>query len=442
MVFSAFLKKGFPGLFVSGLFFSIYLMSNIVLPVIASGEEFYIDMQKGIEEIRVKKGVIFTVVVKGKGWYLNRFDREKLAFKKRTVESEHTDFTMESTGEGSGYMLLSFLSENIYLPVMVYEYEIEGQREGVAEGLEATAKTVEEPVIEQIEQKEELVKGEIEGREEGEKREEKVISYGRIEERKEVPQEQTFKDQPLQEPQEKIVKGKVEVKEKPVPSEKPVPGGELYYVNRDNAIVMIPRRDEDDLYRRGVTLYNQKNYEQAQRLFREYLSGCERCTYRDNVSIMLAESLSKSGNEEEAVSLLDTVIVSGKQASAARALIMKADIYYRTGRIKEAADSYRKAYEMGEKDPGMLEKIGDIYYLVQDYEKALMVYEEGIAQGLKNDEILFRVASFYDQPGTLRNIERAYYYYKLIVEKYPGSKHYAKAEERVRFFEKNFFNYR
>ncbi|MGQ9617077.1 MAG: tetratricopeptide repeat protein [Spirochaetota bacterium] len=389
-------------------------------------------MQRGSKEIRVKKGTLFTVIVSGKGWYLNRFDRDKLAFKKRTVEPEHTAFIMESTGEGTGYMLLSFLSNNIYLTVVIQEYQIEGIGEEVKEK-KAIVEVVEEPVA----------KEKIEEKEEREEIDEKVIADTGVEERKEVSQGSTFRDIPLvEELREKPRAEKAEVEEKSVTSERSAPAEKLYYINKSNEMVMIPRRDEDDIYRRGVSLYNQKNYEQARSLFSDYLSVCERCSYRDNVRIMLAECLSRSGNEEEAVTLLDAVIVSGRQAPATRALIMKADIYYRTGRIKEAAESYRKAYEMGEKDPGILEKIGDIYYLIQDYEKSLMVYEEGIAQGLKNDEILFRVASFYDQPGALRNIERAYHYYKLIVERYPGSRHYTKAEERVIFFEKNFFNYR
>ncbi len=366
------------------------LMSTILWPQAVLARDFYIGREKQQEEITVQKGAAFTVVVEGKGWYLNRFDRGKLAFKKRTVEPDHTAFTMQSLMEGNSYMLFSFLSEDIYLPVRIEEYAAVEERE---EGLLPD------------------------------------LSTG----------EGISSDQGVQ---EKTPVETLETAQRAGDSEGPVVEKDMYYINKENEIVMVPRRDENDLYSRGVALYNEKNYERAEKLFREYLSKCERCSYRNNVRILLAEMFKQSGRENEAVAQLDAVIESGKQSSAVSAYIMKADIYYKQGKIKEAAESYRKAYDMGEKDPGILEKIGDIYYIVKDYEKALSVYEEGIARGLKNDEILFRVASFYDQPGALRNIERAYYYYKLIVDRYPESKHYTQAEERVRFFEKYFFNYR
>jgi len=76
------------------------------------------------------------------------------------------------------------------------------------------------------------------------------------------------------------------------------------------------------------------------------------------------------------------------------------------------------------------------------YENALKSYKGVLNYNVVNDDILFKVAKIYDSPFKLRDIEKAYKYYKSIIEKYSDSIHYKYAERRVKFFEKNFFNYR
>jgi tetratricopeptide (TPR) repeat protein len=216
---------------------------------------------------------------------------------------------------------------------------------------------------------------------------------------------------------------------------------ELYYVNKDNEIVKIPTTNENDLYFKGINLNTGGNYDDAARALNRYVEICERCRYRDSARLVLAEISLKLNNENEALDHLESLVISGSPSTKNKALIKKAEIHYKAQRYSDAADAYRQAYDSGGEDSGILEKIGDIYLLMDDYTGALKVYEEGISQGLSNDKIIFRVASFYDKPGALRNIERAYHYYKIIVEKYKASEHYVVALERVQFFEKNFFNY-
>ncbi len=216
---------------------------------------------------------------------------------------------------------------------------------------------------------------------------------------------------------------------------------ELYYVNKDDKIVKIPTTNENDLYFKGIKLNTDGHYDDAVAALNQYVEICERCKYRDSARLVLADISLTLNNENEALDHLELLINSGSSSAKNKALIKKAEIHYKAERYSDAADAYRQAYEAGNVGTGILEKIGDIYLLMEDYTGALRVYEEGISQGLSNDKIIFRVASFYDKPGVLRNIERAYHYYKIIVEQYETSEHYTKALERVQFFEKNFFNY-
>jgi predicted negative regulator of RcsB-dependent stress response len=355
---------------------SIILLWFLLIPSILLSEtgelEFRVQAPGEQEEITVKRDTSFTVYIDGQGWYLKRYDRSKLSFKKRIAETKYTAFTIHPSVNGSSFLLFRYVDKDIHLPVNIVES---------------------------------------------------------------LPEDETADLDSNESDQTTNDGGK-----------KPGDGdtskeNELYYINKENQIVKIPTTNENDLYFKGITLNTDGNYDDAARALDRYVEICERCRYRDSARLVLAEISMKLNNEKEALDHLDSLAESGNPSIKNKALIKKAEIHYKAQRYSNAADAYRKAYDSGNEDTGILEKLGDIYLLMDDYTGALKVYEEGISQGLSNDKIIFRVANFYDKPGALRNIERAYHYYKIIVEKYEASVHYAEATERVQFFEKNFFNY-
>jgi tetratricopeptide (TPR) repeat protein len=215
----------------------------------------------------------------------------------------------------------------------------------------------------------------------------------------------------------------------------------LYYVDDNNRVVKVPRVQEDDYFKRGSRLYRKGEYEEAASELNLYLDRCEMCKKRDATRLLLAEIAIQSGDEEDALAQLDRVVESGSDKSVITALNRRAQLLYNAGRFHEAVRDYEKIYECEGGGEEVFQRLGDINYHLQQKEEALHWYEEGIERGEVNDETIFRVATLYDSPGSSRDIEKAYRYYKLITVQYRSSPHYEAALQRVRFFEKNFFDY-
>ena len=74
-------------------------------------------------------------------------------------------------------------------------------------------------------------------------------------------------------------------------------------------------------------------------------------------------------------------------------------------------------------------------------ENAIADYELGIENGLTSVEVYYRTALIYDSAGKQKDIEKAYRYYRFILEMFPDFELYQEVEQRVQFMEKNFFNY-
>jgi tetratricopeptide (TPR) repeat protein len=353
-------------------------------------EVFSVGGESGFQEISVNTGEQFRVNLEGKGWYLNRYDTERLSFKYRIIGQSVTSFIIIPKKAGTAYLLFSYMMDDLYVKVTI---------NGVGDSKGQPLEPAGEPVVEAKEPKQ--------------------------------PEETALleqEEQPPSPPKEQTAEKMEE--------------GEIYYTDKDERVVAVPLKDEDDNYRRGVRLRKKGLNEQAIVSFFGYLDDCEECRYRVDASIQLAESLIAVGRGQESGRYLDTVIESGSTKYLKSALLMRGDLYYREGKLEEALDAYSRCMELGEDTPRLIRRVADIHYGLNDYKGALDLYERLEQLNRLDDVVLFRVATIYDSPGEPRDVERAYRYYKLLIDKYNDSRYRPFAERRVSFLEENFFNYR
>jgi Tfp pilus assembly protein PilF len=359
------------------------------------GQELEISTDTNYKELSVKEGAEFKVRIEGSGWYLNRYDRKHLSFTRRFLEPSHTSFTIYAKRIGQSYLIFSYLEKDIYVMVSI---------EHIPSAVVPI--TTEVPPSETNTpdaQHETILK---------EKEHNKVESPQVIEPKKIVPEKE------------------------------PETGSEIYYIDKEKKIVPVPFKDEDDPYKKGARLFESGAYSEAQSKLDEYLESCKSCKYRIGATMKLAEIYLAAGKNEEAGLLFDKVINSKKDQYMSEALIKRGDIFYNKGNLKSASDYYTKALEYTRDNAKLLRKVADIHYELNNYDLALTGYEKLRESGQIDDELLFRIATIYDSPAGPRDIQKAYNYYKLLIDKFPSSKHSSFAQKRIKFMEKNFFNYK
>ncbi len=390
----------------------------------------------------------FRVTLEGKGWYLNRYQHNSLAFRLRTLKTDRTIFLITSLREGTSYLLFSHLDDDVYVTVNVVA---EGETVPVP-GKSAVSVSSENRGESSTRRRVLLPSAEKGMEVNATEKEDNIIGQGKRFSGKEptgegigqtssgVRKEEGNGQKPSEIKQQEKETTSSKRREKQV-EKQPLLKSNVYYIDKNEQAIEVPTRDEEDLYRDAVAAINSGEYPASTEKLMKYLSSCSRCRYRTAARIALAEAYREHKEYDKALQNLDALTGSPKVLQKDMYL-KKAEIYSITGDLRNAALSYQKAYETDENDIGILEKLGNIYYQNGDYEDALYNYEEGITHGLLNDEIFFRVASMYDRPGPLRNIERAYRYYRKLVDTFESSSYRVHSLERVRFFEKNFYNYR
>ena len=354
----------------------VLIILPVMVPVIITGDLIVVDTEEHYKEINVKRGVDFTLRLKGSGWYLNRYDTGRLDFKFRVVEPGYTDFTIRTANEGQAYLFFSYLDKDLYVLVNIKDSLLENNSTELQENTE----------------------------------------------------DKDFKKE--------IERGKKRVPEKAVPGD-----AEIYYVGKDKKVIKVPDQNEDAEYKKGIQLFNDGLLEKALMSFMDYLSNCESCLFENDALFKIAEIYIDRDDTEAAIENLNEIIESGSQEHRREAYLKKAGLDYRAGRLRNALDSYRAVLEYDGGDTDMLKIIGDIYYQLNNHEKALTAYLQVIDKGLAVDEVYFRVAFIYDSPGGLRDLEKAFRFYMIITEKFISSEHYQYSKQRVKFFEKNFFRY-
>ncbi len=395
-------------------------------PLFADNSDFFISSGETNRDITVSLKNDFRITLEGKGWYLNRYQRNSLSFRLRTIKTDRTVFLIAPLREGASYLLFSHLNADVYVTVHVV----------------AVGKTA--PAIGE-EKGDKAVPGLRGGEGSGQ-----AVSRGQKEEgggekesgvKKQVNETAVSKGQGKSAARESKKSGADSKPGEKQAEKQPLLKNKVYYIDKNSQTVEVPTQDENDLYRDAVKAIKNNEYRIATEKLTKYLSSCSVCRYSAAARMALADIYMEQKEYDKALQNLDTLTGVPKTLQK-NVYLKKAEIYSITGDLQNAGLSYKKAYETDQNDIEILEKLGNIYYQNGRYEDALDTYEEGIAHGLVNDEILFRTASIYDQPGPRKNIEKAYRYYRKLVDTFETSRYRMRSLERVRFFEKNFYNYR
>lgn len=420
------MKKSF---FVIIIFISQIILLNFTPPGSPGAELIPVDpdVDTYYKEITVKRGLNFTIRLKGSGWYLNRYDSNNLSFKLRTVHSEYTDFTIHPVGENPAYLFFSYLDKDMYIRVNI-DHQIRSEAEEMLNDLGDLNEEKENipPEINQM-----PVESPGEGYEEA------VIDFDPAID--ELPDD-VEKEHLKTETESSVIK-KDDIKKK-TSFEKKMPDVEdMYYVTKDKEIVKVPSVNKEIGYRKGVEAFNNDELEKAAEHVLAYLSNCVTCVYKDDARFMAAEIYLKQENEEKAMIFLDELIDFGTLEYKMKAGRIKADLNYEAGKFEDALEGYKTLLLYDGNNIEVLKNTGDIYYQFKDYENALANYELGMENGLVVDEVYFRTAHMYDNAGKLKDLEKAYRYYRFITEMFPDYEHYQEVKKKVQFMEKNFFNY-
>ncbi len=410
----------------------IFLLTQLF----ADSSHFFITKAETNRDITVSVMEDFRITLEGKGWYLNRYQRDNLAFRLRTIKTDRTIFLITPLREGASYLLFSHLNADVYVTVHIAAEDktVPAPEKSAVTATPDTGGEVASEDRALLSSAETGTVVETTGKEEAVIGPEKSVMGGGQEDKQPVTKNEAVDSKPREKP------AASNAREMPT-GEKPLLKSKVYYIDKNRQKVEVPTRDENDMYEEAVKAMNSGEYSTAAEKLTEYLSSCSACRHRYEARLALAEIYSGQKEYDKALQNLDA------PAGAPKALqkdmyIKKAEIYSITGDLRNAAFSYEKAYETDKTDIEILDKLGNVYYQNGEYEDALDTYEKGIMRGLVNDEILFRMASIYDRPGPLRNIEKAYRYYRELVDTFESSQYRAHSLERVRFFEKNFYNYR
>jgi len=476
--------------------FALIVLSSFIFSLSVEADETVeadeiklIKLSAGVKyyEEEVRLGSRIEVMIDSVGWYLNRYDTEHLSGKTRVLTDRATKFYFNTKKPGEGYMIFSYLDKDIYLKIrivkegkvtkpgkgepltgptlktgtggseIVVEKEITGKEitgkeisgdKGKPVGIEsAEGKLVSGLAISTGRDKiEKTEAGEIERKAKGEKAgreieskvydKEVLAGKGAPEAEKADLEESKNKAKKIEKngTTARIVSGE----DKPE-SVKP---GSIYY-SKDGKIKEIPaQKGIMDYFRNGKRFYKAGNYTKAVEALQFFLSKCQDCPEIIEAEFLLGEAFEKSEKEDEALTYYKKVVDNSEGLFRMKAANRSADILYKNKKYEQALRYYLLCEREKRAEGQLLERIGDIYFELENYQKALEYYLKLYSGGEYEDRIVYRIAMIYEMPGELKNIEKAYYYYNLIVENFSKSKYLDLATEKVEFYRKYFFEYK
>ena len=379
--------------------------------------------------ITVYKDDEFIIEIDGKGWYANRYSRDKVSILLRIVDKDKTIFKIKTNNSGEAYIFFSLVGEDKYLHIVILERE----------SLKKSVSNIEEKIVidegkkkEKVVNKASNVVSNSKAKENTLSKEpdkEQIVGISKVDlKRKKAKKIEQNENVESQKPEESYVKAKEKGKT------------EIYFIdNKNNKKVKIPLKNENKDYFEGIKSLKGKNYDKAVELLNDYLNNCERCKYREDAVYNIAKAYDEKGNKNEAIKLFKKIIVEIKGKYYVHALKWVANYYDKKGNYKEAINYYQKLFSETS-NPVVKKRIADIAYNMGNVSVSLEAYKYCIEHNIIDDEIYYKLALLYDKPGKYRDIEKAYKYYHEIVEDYPNSKYFNFSKERVLFFEKNFIN--
>lgn len=177
------------------------------------------------------------------------------------------------------------------------------------------------------------------------------------------------------------------------------------------------RKDDDEI------LFNLAEQLQALGLVsqarRAYLKLLERYPDEDELRTSLAEIAIDNGHNDEALAYLAQI--SPSSPAYVQSLLVAADLYQTEGQFEVTEEKLQAAYQAAPEEPAVLFAMGEFYYLVGQFDKAIPYYfaliKTGATEFAKVD-IAGRLGMCYAQSG---RYEQALGYLKQVAPEYQSS---------------------
>lgn len=170
------------------------------------------------------------------------------------------------------------------------------------------------------------------------------------------------------------------------------------------------RHDDDDLlYSLAEELYGLGFLRQAQRT---YLKLLERYPSEDELRTALADIAIDEGNNDEALSYLEQI--DEDSSAYLQALLVAADLYQTQELFEVSEQKLLTAYEIAPNEPVVLFALGEFYFMMGQYERAIPYYFALIKSGTTNFsqvDLAGRLGTAYAQSG---RFEQALGYLKQV----------------------------
>lgn len=473
--------------------FSIVLITFVLVKGSVRSDEYLLD--QSFKTIEVKTGEIFTIKINGRGWYINRYSDKLLVVLLRTVGDTDTSFKIKAVKSGEAYIFFSHVKMDRYVRLVITENKPVKQEKGGPEKFEGSSQAVSkrrelnalqnsalnelgvsskekapaEKHVEKSGQKKEAVKRRAKVRSTSEeeyavkKKKEKNIA---LKDSRQMGNtgENILKKQINVNMNNKTVGAKkvlnmpknakeaekaarIKNTEKPhlissksrKKENKKTP--EIYYIDETGKKVTVKTTGENDKFFEGKSYYKNRDFEKAADILKDYLKNCEECKYRDEAEYLIADSYLKNSNDEKAYEYFKKIQKDKQSRFYGEAVLFLGRYAEKKKEYRKAVEYYREVFGIGG-DPLIAKKIADISYSIGNTEEAIKFYTVCLEKGLKMDDVYYKLARIYDSPGKYRDIQKAYNYYLYIVNNMKDSKFYNYSEKRVKFFERNFINFR
>ncbi len=239
-------------------------------------------------------------------------------------------------------------------------------------------------------------------------------------------------------------------KEKYIPLKKNVEKKVTKKTVKKKTIKLIKKKkilsDELKLLNTGKELFGNKSYKSAEISFVEFLQKYPDSQHKDTAIFLLGKIMIASNRLDEALMYFNKIVDELKNSKyISKAYYNSANIYY----LKKDYNSAEKLltrmqFERISKYYTYKSYIllGDVYMAVnkissaeKNYKKALTVDKKYAASAL------FKLGRLYEDNNELHNFELAKKFYKKIIENYPDSDYYLKAQQRLDYVEKNFLQF-
>lgn len=174
------------------------------------------------------------------------------------------------------------------------------------------------------------------------------------------------------------------------------------------------RKDDDDtLFNLAQQLYSLGFLKQAQRIYEKLLAK-----YPDEGELKtnLAEIAIDNGDNDQALTYLSEV---DKDSPAyLQSLLVAADLYQTEGEFEVTEEKLQEAYRIAPDQPAVLYALGEFYYLIKQFDKAIFYYialiKAGYAEFDKVD-IAGRLGMAYAQSG---QFDQALAYLRQVAPEY------------------------